>query len=51
MRAEAGGSDEEEGGVVVEYNDPRWLAARHGVPGELVGVLAGVEGLVAGVIG
>lgn len=51
VRAEAGGSGEDEGGVVVEYNDPRWLAARHGVPGELVGVLAGVEGLVAGVVG
>ncbi len=40
-----------EGGVVVEYSSGAWLAARHGVPGELLGVLAGVEGLVAGVVG
>ena len=51
VRAEAGGSGEDEGGVVVEYNDPRWFAERHGVPRELVGVLAGVEGLVAVVVG
>ena len=38
-------------GAVVEYNAPTWLAARHGVTGELVGVLAGVEGLVGGVVG
>ncbi len=40
---------EEAGSAVVEYNSAAWLAGRHGVPGELVGVLAGVEGLVAGV--
>ena len=34
-------------GSVVEYNSATWLAARHGVPGALTGVLAGVEGLVA----
>ncbi len=34
-------------GSVVEYNSAAWLAARHGVPGALTGVLAGVEGLVA----
>ncbi len=37
--------------AVVEYNSAAWLAARHGVPGELVPVLAGVEGLVAQVAG
>ena len=42
---------EDGGEVVVEYNSAAWLAGRHGVPGELVGVLAGVEGLVAGVAG
>ena len=34
------------GAVVVEYNSAAYLAARHGVLGELVSVLAGVEGLV-----
>lgn len=41
VRAEAGGSGEEEGGMVVKYNDPRWLAARHGVPGSLWGCWRG----------
>ncbi|HLI76910.1 MAG TPA: DUF302 domain-containing protein [Acidobacteriaceae bacterium] len=43
VREEAGPG----GRVLVAYNAAAWLAARHGIPGELVPVLAGVEGLVA----
>ncbi len=48
-----GGSGSSDGSVrsAVEYSAAAYLAARHGVPGELVAVLAGVEGLVAGVAG
>ena len=44
-------SDDSEGIVLVEYNAPAYLAARHGVPGELLPVLAAVEGIVAQVAG
>ena len=48
-----GGSDSsgDSGSSIVEYNAAAYLAARHGVPGELVAVLAGVESLVAEVAG
>lgn len=37
--------EDENGKVWISYNSAAYLQARHGVPEELVGVLAGVEGL------
>jgi uncharacterized protein (DUF302 family) len=36
-----------EGKVWISYNSPAYLQARHGLPRELVGVIAGVEALAA----
>lgn len=38
-------SEDENGTVWISYNAPAYLQARHGVPKDLVGVLAGVEAL------
>ena len=38
-------SEDANGKVWISYNSPAYLQARHGLPKELVGVLAAVEGL------
>ena len=41
-------SEDANGKVWISYNSPAYLQARHNLPKELVGVLAGVEGLAKG---
>jgi uncharacterized protein (DUF302 family) len=42
-------SEDFAGKVWVTFNSPQWVAARHGVPADLLKVLAAVEGLAAAV--
>jgi len=41
-------SEDANGKVWISYNSPAYLQARHNLPKELVGVLAGVEGIAKG---
>jgi uncharacterized protein (DUF302 family) len=40
-------SEETDGKVWLSFNSPEYLAARHGIPAELVANIAGIRGLVA----
>lgn len=44
-------AEDPEGKVWLSYNDPAYLADRHGLPAEFVPVLAGVEALAAAAAG
>ena len=39
-------SEEADGKVLLSFNTPEYLAARHGIPSELVANIAGIRGLV-----
>jgi uncharacterized protein (DUF302 family) len=39
-------SEEDGGNVWLSFNSPEYLAARHGIPAELVANIAGIRGLV-----
>jgi uncharacterized protein (DUF302 family) len=41
-------SEDANGKVWISYNSPAYLQARHNLPKELMGVLAGVEGIAKG---
>ena len=39
--------EDAQGKILISYNSPEYLAERHGLPRELMPVIAGVEGLAA----